>query len=54
MPTINKKIHAIYGLNYQHEVPQNWESYKVTVMQKSKTDCTEEEFLRVQQFLAII
>ena len=35
-----KKIHTIYGLNYEHEVPQNWESYKVTLMHKQKTDCT--------------
>ena len=38
-----KKIHTIYGLNYEHTVPQNWESYKVILMHEQKTDCTEEE-----------
>ena len=38
-----KKIHTIYGLNYEHTVPQNWESYKVILMHEQKTDCTEEQ-----------
>ena len=33
----------IYGLNYEHTVPQNWESYKVILMHEQKTHCTEEE-----------
>ena len=37
---LTKKIHTIYGLNYEHEVLQNWESYKVTLMHKQKTNCT--------------
>ena len=41
-----KKIHTIYGLNYECNVPQNWESYKVTGMQKQKIDCTEEELCK--------
>ena len=38
-----KKLHTVSGLNYEHEVPQNWEIYKVTVRDKLKIDWMEEE-----------
>ena len=41
-----KKLHTIYRPNYEHDVPQNWESYKETVMHKHKIDCTEEDLCK--------
>ena len=43
-----KKLHthAVYGTNYIHEIPKvddNWKDYSISLLHKTKLNCSEKE-----------
>ena len=41
-----KKLHTIYGTNYVHNVPHNWEGKQITIFHRRKLNCTEDEIVK--------